>query len=136
VSVGVLAPLQHRLGHPRRLVLLLLTSSTLSLAADLLVTRTANLLCPLDIASTRYSGIVAPPPPPPPPQPATPFSLTYIHDSSDEIPTWAIIVIIVVGVLFLLALAFAIAMYCAEKSGKPIFVSLDDIKTKQGSPAA
>lgn len=88
---------------------------------DVLVSRTANLLCPLALTDMSYSGVANPPPPP---------------SSSDDLPDWGIAVIVVVGVLFLAVLAFAIAMYLAEKRGAPIFVSLQDVQVAAKAPQA
>ena len=48
----------------------------------------------------------------------------------DDLPAWGIAVIVVAAVLFLMVLAFAIMMYLAEKRGKPIFTTLQDIQVQ------
>lgn len=47
------------------------------------------------------------------------------EDKSDDLPAWAIIVIVVVCVLFVAVLTFASVMYHREKSGNPIFSTLE-----------
>lgn len=75
------------------------------------------MLCPLDLASIRYSGIAQPPPSPAP--------------SSSELPTWAIAVIVVIAVLLTLMFACACMMYWREKQGDPIFVSFEEMQKQQ-----
>ena len=91
-------------------------------AADLLVNRTANLLCPLALTDIAYSGVAAPPPPP--------------VSTDDALPGWGIAIIVIALVLFFAVLLFAIMMYRAEKRGKPIFTSLTDIQVANAKPQA
>ena len=81
-------------------------------AADLLVNQTANLLCPLALTDIAYSGI--------PPSP--------VSTDDDKLPGWGIAIIVIALVLFFAVLLFAIKTYRAEKRGKPIFVSANDIQ--------
>lgn len=111
---------------PPRLDHVLLTLSICFRATDVLVSRTANLLCPLALPDMSYSGVFNSPPPP---SPAAPLALPNASDD-DDLPAWGIAVIVVVAVLFLMVLAFAIMMYLAEKRGKPIFTTLQDIQVQ------
>ena len=52
---------------------------------------------------------------------------------SDDLPAWAIIVIVIVCVLLVAVLTFAIIMYMREKSGTPIFSTLEE-KTVSAKP--
>ena len=52
---------------------------------------------------------------------------------SDDLPAWAIIVIVIVCVLLVAVLTFAIIMYMREKSGNPIFSTLEE-KTVSAKP--
>jgi len=88
-----------------------------------LVDRTANLLCPLALTDMSYSGVASSPPP-------------VESGDNDDMPGWGVAVIVVVAVLFLAVLAFAIAMYLAEKRGAPIFVSLQDVQVANKAPQA
>ena len=81
-------------------------------AADLLVNQTANLLCPLALTDIAYSGV--------PP--------SRVSTDDDKLPGWGIAIIVIALVLFFAVLLFAIMMYRAEKRGKPIFVSVNDIQ--------
>jgi len=76
---------------------------------NMLVSRTANLLCPLSLTDMKYSGVSAPPPAP---------------DDSDDLPAWAIALIAVFCSLFVLVLAGACYMFAREKQGKPIFTEV------------
>ena len=102
-------------------------------AADLLVNQTANLLCPLALTDIAYSGVAAPPSPvstdddddddsgvAAPPLP--------VSTDDNKLPGWGIAIIVIAMVLLFAVLLFAIIMYRAEKRGKPIFVSLNDIQ--------
>ena len=102
-------------------------------AADLLVNQTANLLCPLALTDIAYSGVAAPPSPvstdddddddsgvAAPPLP--------VSTDDNKLPGWGIAIIVIAMVLLFAVLLFAIMMYRAEKRGKPIFVSLNDIQ--------
>jgi len=95
-----------------------------------LVDRTANLLCPLALTDMSYSGVASSPPPPSPGAPP------LESGDDDDMPGWGVAVIVVVAVLFLAVLAFAIAMYLAEKRGAPIFVSLQDVQVANKAPQA
>ena len=88
-------------------------------AADLLVNQTANLLCPLALTDIAYSGVAAPP---------SPVSTDDDDDDDDKLPGWGIAIIVIALVLFFAVLLFAIKTYRAEKRGKPIFVSANDIQ--------
>lgn len=72
---------------------------------DLLVTHTADLRCPF--------------------VPKVEEEVSPITTETEKIPSWAIALIVVFCVLFLLFFAFALAMYSREKQGKPIFKTLD-----------
>ena len=72
---------------------------------DLLVTHTADLRCPF--------------------VPKVEEEVSPITTETEKIPFWAIALIVVFCVLFLLFFAFALAMYSREKQGKPIFKTLD-----------
>jgi len=95
-----------------------------------LVDRTASLLCPLALTDMSYSGVASSPPPPSPGAPPVESG------DNDDMPGWGVAVIVVVAVLFLAVLAFAIAMYLAEKRGAPIFVSLQDVQVANKAPQA
>jgi hypothetical protein len=59
-----------------------------------------------------------------------------LSDSSDDdLPAWALVVIIVVGALFLILFFFTCWVIKSEKAGKPIFTNLDDKKTRPGATA-
>ena len=95
--------------------------------ADVLINRTAKMLCPIDTNSVSYaSGRTAAANPDPP----------------DASPPWAlIIVVIVLGVLFAAIFLFACFMYRREKAGTPIFYNLKEtpgsktVKSETGSAA-
>ena len=121
-------------------------------AADLLVNQTANLLCPLALTDIAYSGVAAPPSPvstdddddddsgvAAPPSPVSTdddddddsgVAAPPLPVSTDDnkLPGWGIAIIVIAMVLLFAVLLFAIMMYRAEKRGKPIFVSLNDIQ--------
>jgi|TARA_B110001469_G_C9611177_1_gene304061 uncharacterized membrane protein YqiK len=52
---------------------------------------------------------------------------------SGDLPAWAIIVIVIVCVLLVAVLTFAILMFVREKSGNPIFSTLEE-KTVSAQP--
>ena len=70
------------------------------------------------------------PSPSPPPAPSSP----PMASDSDDLPAWAIIVIVIVCVLLVAVLTFAIIMYMREKSGNPIFSTLEE-KTVSAKPS-
>ena len=47
-------------------------------------------------------------------------------DGSDDLPTWGIAVIAVVAVLLVAVLTCAIVMFVRERSGNPIFSTLEE----------
>ena len=62
--------------------------------------------------------VIAPPSPPMYPKASD-------SDGSDDLPAWAVIVIVIVCVLLVAVLTFAIVMFIREKSGNPIFSTLE-----------
>ena len=78
-----------------------------------LAARTASLRCPVDVTTVKYSVSYKGDPAP-------------LDDKSDDLPTWAIAVIVVICLLLVAVLAFASAMYYREKQGKPMFLTLEE----------
>merc|ERR1712127_1171113 len=62
--------------------------------------------------------VIAPPSPPMYPKASD-------SDGADDLPAWAVIVIVIVCVLLVAVLTFAIVMFIREKSGNPIFSTLE-----------
>ena len=103
-----------------------------------LAERTKNLRCPVQLKNLAYSGVSAPPPPPPPPFPSLPSSpslpLQMAESKDDDVlPTWGIVLVAVVCLLFLLMFAAAFLMYRREKQGKPIFLTLEADKANKAA---
>lgn len=74
------------------------------------------MLCPVELANIKYSGVDPSPSPPPPPS------------ASSELPAWAVIVMVAFALLFVIFLIVFCVMYGREKQGKPIFVKMSDVK--------
>jgi len=80
---------------------------------NVLVSRTAGLLCPLALTDMSYSGVSSSPPPP---APAPPASESTLED-------WAIAVIIVFAVLFGVVVVVLSWVIVRERTGAPLFTS-------------
>ena len=53
-----------------------------------------------------------------------------IDGAKNEMPPWAVVLVVALVVIFLLVTLFATYVIRKEKQGKPIFLSLDEVKSK------
>ena len=84
---------------------------------QVIVDRTAGLRCSVQLGDIAYSDVTYNAPSPPPNQPV----------ASAELPPWALVIMIVFAVLFLVVLIAACVMASRERQGNPIFVSMKDV---------
>ena len=83
----------------------------------MLVTRTANLLCPLALTDMSYSGVTLSPSP------------ASASSNSDDDDTVLVAIVIALAVAMLFVCGFAAIMYTKEKAGEPMFRPLKDMDT-------